>query len=289
MGTPMAARLLQAGYRLTVWNRSVGNADALVRDGANLAASPADLTNSADIIITMLANDTVTEKIYSGSSGLLIGEVKGKLFIDMSTLRPSTVSSVCDKVHNAGAHFIDAPVSGTVGPAEKGQLLILCGASEKDLERAQPMLEILGRRIVHAGPVGQGSLLKLVVNLPLAVYWGSLAEALAIGTSGGLNLELMLDAIRDSSAALAVLPLKTPLILGQTESVAFDVEGMQKDLNSMLQSGQDCSISLPITTGALTIYDAAAAVGLGSSDAVEVVNFLIEHAASQQKNKERKL
>ena len=289
MGTPMAARLLQAGYRLTVWNRSVGNADALVRDGANLAASPADLTNSADIIITMLANDTVTEKIYSGSSGLLIGEVKGKLFIDMSTLRPSTVSSVCDKVHNAGAHFIDAPVSGTVGPAEKGQLLILCGASEKDLERAQPMLEILGRRIVHAGPVGQGSLLKLVVNLPLAVYWGSLAEALAIGTSGGLNLELMLDAIRDSSAALAVLPLKTPLILGQTESVAFDVEGMQKDLNSMLQSGQDCSISLPITTGALTIYDAAAAGGLGSSDAVEVVNFLIEHAASQQKNKERKL
>ena len=268
MGTPMAARLLQAGYRLTVWNRSVGNADALVRDGANLAASPADLTNSADIIITMLANDTVTEKIYSGSSGLLIGEVKGKLFIDMSTLRPSTVSSVCDKVHNAGAHFIDAPVSGTVGPAEKGQLLILCGASEKDLERAQPMLEILGRRIVHAGPVGQGSLLKLVVNLPLAVYWGSLAEALAIGTSGGLNLELMLDAIRDSSAALAVLPLKTPLILGQTESVAFDVEGMQKDLNSMLQSGQDCSISLPITTGALTIYDAAAAGGLGSSDAV---------------------
>ena len=289
MGTPMAARLLQAGYRLTVWNRSVGNADALVRDGANLAASPADLTNSADIIITMLANDTVTEKIYSGSSGLLIGEVKGKLFIDMSTLRPSTVSSVCNKVHNAGAHFIDAPVSGTVGPAEKGQLLILCGASEKDLERAQPMLEILGRRIVHAGPVGQGSLLKLVVNLPLAVYWGSLAEALAIGTSGGLNLELMLDAIRDSSAALAVLPLKTPLILGQTESVAFDVEGMQKDLNSMLQSGQDCSISLPITTGALTIYDAAAAGGLGSSDAVEVVNFLIEHAASQQKNKERKL
>ena len=288
MGTPMAARLLQAGCRLTVWNRSVGNADALVRDGADLAASPADLTNSADIIITMLANDTVTEKIYGGSSGLLIGEVKGKLFIDMSTLRPSTVSSVFDKVHNAGAHFIDAPVSGTVGPAEKGQLLILCGASEKDLERAQPILEILGRRIIHAGPVGQGSLLKLVVNLPLAVYWGSLAEALAIGTSGGLDLELMLDAIRNSSAALAVLPLKTPLILGQTESVAFDIEGMQKDLNSMLQSGQDCSISLPITTGALTIYDDAAAGGLGSSDAVQVVNFLIEQAASQQKNEEGK-
>ena len=175
MGTPMAARLLQAGCRLTVWNRSVGNADALVRDGADLAASPADLTNSADIIITMLANDTVTEKIYGGSSGLLIGEVKGKLFIDMSTLRPSTVSSVFDKVHNAGAHFIDAPVSGTVGPAEKGQLLILCGASEKDLERAQPILEILGRRIIHAGPVGQGSLLKLVQFFLVLILFLNLA------------------------------------------------------------------------------------------------------------------
>ena len=286
MGTAMATRLLGAGCSLTVWNRSSDKTEILVQNGANLAASPAELANSVDIVITMLSNDAVTEAIYQGNDGLLSGDIKDKLFIDMSTLRPSTVSLLADNAQNKGASFIDAPVSGTVAPAEKGQLLVLCGAKAGDLSRARPVLEILSRRIIHAGPVGQGALLKLVVNLPLAIYWGSLAEALSMGAKGGLNLELMLNAIQDSSAALAVLPLKTPQILGQSESVAFDVAGMQKDLSSMLKSGQDHGVPMPITTGTLTSYDAAAAGGFGAKDAVEIIRFLMEHAGSQQNDKE---
>jgi 3-hydroxyisobutyrate dehydrogenase-like beta-hydroxyacid dehydrogenase len=144
----------------------------------------------------------------------------------------------------------------------------------------------MSRRIVHAGPVGLGSLLKLVVNLPLAVYWESLAEAACLGTSGGLSLELILETIQDSSAALAVLPLKTPYLLGQAGTVAFDVTGMQKDLNSILQTGLIHNLPMPATSGALSMYDAAVAAGLGDDDAVKIVHYLIEQSNSTDNQNE---
>lgn len=280
MGIAMATRLLETGVPLTVWNRSPEKADGLVANGAKLASSVANLADSASVIITMLGNDTVTQEVYTGTDGLLSRSISGKLFIDMSTLRPSTVALLAEALLAKDACFIDAPVSGTVGPAEQGQLMVLCGASNEDLERARPVLEILSRRIVHAGPVGLGALLKLVVNLPLAVYWESLAEAACLGTSGGLSLELILDTIQDSSAALAVLPLKTPYLLGQAGTVAFDVTGMQKDLNSILQTGLDHNLPMPATSGALSMYDAAVANGLGDDDAVKIVHYLIEQSKS---------
>lgn len=286
MGIAMATRLLETGVAITVWNRSPEKADTLVAHGAKLASSVSDLVNSANLIITMLGNDTVTEEIYTGTDGILSGAISGKLFIDMSTLRPSTVSSLAEELLAKDACFIDAPVSGTVGPAEQGQLLILCGASSEDLERARPVLEILSRRIVHAGPTGRGSLLKLVVNLPLAVYWESLAEAASLGTSGGLSLELILETIQDSSAALAVLPLKTPYLLGQAGTVAFDVTGMQKDLNSILQTGLEDNLPMPVAKGALSMYDAAVDAGLGNDDAVKIVHYLIDLANSTHNRKE---
>jgi 3-hydroxyisobutyrate dehydrogenase-like beta-hydroxyacid dehydrogenase len=286
MGIAMATRLLETGVPLTVWNRSSEKADTLVAQGAKLAPSVSDLVESASLIITMLGNDTVTREIYTGTDGILSGTISGKLFIDMSTLRPSTVSSLAEELLAKDACFIDAPVSGTVGPAEQGQLMVLCGANNEDLERARPVLDILSRRIVHAGPTGLGSLLKLVVNLPLAVYWESLAEAASLGTSGGLSLELILETIQDSSAALAVLPLKTPYLLGQAGTVAFDVTGMQKDLNSMLQTGLAHNLPMPVTKGALSMYEAAVDAGLGNDDAVKIVHYLLDQANSTHNRKE---
>jgi len=286
MGIAMATRLLKTGVPLTVWNRSPEKADTLVTHGAKLAQSVSDLVESASLIITMLGNDTVTREIYTGTDGILSGAISGKLFIDMSTLRPSTVSSLAEDLLEKEACFVDAPVSGTVGPAEQGQLMVLCGASNENLKRARPVLEILSRRIVHAGPTGLGSLLKLVVNLPLAVYWESLAEAACLGTSGGLSLELILETIQDSSAALAVLPLKTPYLLGQAGTVAFDVTGMQKDLNSMLQTGLAHNVPMPATKGTLSMYDAAVNAGLGNDDAVKIVHYLLDQANSTHNRKE---
>ena len=281
----MAPRLLEAGHALVVWNRTPEKAEAIITDGATLAAVPAAVASASDIVISMLANDDAVRDVYGGSEGLLSHSVDDKLFVDMSTLRPATVRELAEQVHALGAGFVDAPVSGSLGPAKDGKLLVLCGANEQDMKRARPILEVFARRIVHAGPVGQGALLKLVVNLPLAVYWGSLAEAIAMGKHGGLELALMVETIQDSSAALAVLPLKKPTILGAEEPVAFDVSSMQKDLRSMLDTGADAGVQMRTAEGVLATYSAAAESGLAASDAVSVVEYLIDNASPHKPNK----
>lgn len=276
MGSVMAPLLIEAGYDLSVWNRNAEKANNLVSLGAKLVSSPAALASTADVVVSMLADDAAVIAVYEGPDGLLSVPVNGKLFIDMSTLRPPTVHYLAKQVQDSGASFVDAPVSGTVAPAKIGKLLVLCGASKEDFERAQPILDIFGRRIVHAGPVGQGTLLKLVVNLPLAVYWGSLAEAIAMGNEGGLDLNLMLDTIQDSSAALAVLGLKIPTILGEPSPVAFDVASMKKDLLSMLDTGENFGVPMPATNGVLETYSATLDDGYGDADAVEIIRFITE-------------
>ncbi|MDE0747623.1 MAG: NAD(P)-dependent oxidoreductase [Porticoccaceae bacterium] len=276
MGSVMAPLLIEAGYDLSVWNRNAEKANNLVSLGAKLVSSPAALASTADVVVSMLADDAAVIAVYEGPDGLLSVPVNGKLFIDMSTLRPPTVHYLAKQVQDSGASFVDAPVSGTVAPAKIGKLLVLCGASKEDFERAQPILDIFGRRIVHAGPVGQGTLLKLVVNLPLAVYWGSLAEAIAMGNEGGLDLNLMLDTIQDSSAALAVLGLKIPTILGEPSPVAFDVASMKKDLLSMLDTGENFGVPMPATNGVLETYSATLDDGYGDADAVEIIRYITE-------------
>lgn len=281
MGAAMAPRILAAGFPLVVWNRTPGRSAELEAAGAKRAETPAALAAGADILISMLSDDRAAETVYAGSRGYLSAELRGKLFIDMSTLHPSTVQSLGGRVRDAGAAFVDAPVSGTVAPALAGKLLALAGGSADDLARARPVLEVLTRRIVHAGPVGAGALLKLVVNLPLAVYWVSLAEALAMGRQGGLDPQLMLETILDSSAALAVLPLKAPSIFDDPGHVAFDVASMQKDMLAMLKTGSGLGVPMAVTAAALADYSAMSAHGQGGADAVAIVRFLMERMSRQ--------
>ena len=275
MGAVMAPLFLQAGHQLTVYNRDPKKATALVDQGAKLACSPQQACDSSDFIFTMLSDDKAIQSVFFDNKGLLSTDVTGKLFIDMSTLQVETVKILSDAVIKQGADFIDAPVSGTVAPAAEGKLMFFCGGEAAVIERATPLLEILSRRIIHAGDIGSGALLKLVVNLPLAVYWQSLAEAVRLGSSGGLNEELMLDAIADSSAALAVLSMKIPTILGADLPVAFDMKSMKKDLNSILTTAQQLNLELPTTASTLRSYSEAIEKGdMGDKDAVTVVNYL---------------
>ena len=276
MGAVMAPRFIDAGFELTVWNRSIEKAAALGKAGATVVETPAAVAEAADIVISMLRDDAAAEQIFLGESGLLSVDVKGKLFIEMSTLRPPTARSLAERCAEKGAGFIDAPVSGTVAPAKDGKLMALVGGSEQDLERARPALKVLTRRIVHAGPVGQGAMLKLVLNLPLAVYWQSLAEAAALGTAGGLELATILDAMADSGGAARVLPLKIPLILEGSDYVAFDIATMEKDATSIIETGAGFGVPMPTISAALATYAAANAAGKGAEDAVSIVRHLSE-------------
>ncbi len=277
MGAAMAPRLLGDGRSLIVWNRDPRRAAPLVAAGASLAASPAEVARAADVVFVMVRDDAAAAAIYEGADGLLSRESAGRLFIEMSTLRPATILQLEARASAYGASLIDSPVSGTVVHARDGRLLAMVGANPDDLTRARPFLDLLCRRIVHAGAVGQGALLKLVVNLPLAVYWQSLAEALALGRAGGLDNRAMLETLQDSSSALAVLGLKTPAILGEPGAVAFDVDGMRKDLLYIIETGSASGVPMPASAAALGSYAAASAGGLGAEDAVAIVRFVAEH------------
>ncbi len=284
MGAGMAARLIDTGHDLIVWNRTAGKTTPLVEMGATAAGTPAEVAEQSDTIITMLNDDASAEAVYSAADGLLTVPVKGKLFIEMSTLRPPTSRELAQRCEQLGAAFIDAPVSGSLGPARSGKLMALVGGSAENVERARPVLEAMTRRIVHLGDVGSGTLMKLVLNLPLAVYWQALAEGVALGQAGGLDLRTMLETINDSGGALAALSHKVDMIADDLPKVAFDVATMEKDVRSILAIGDAAGIEMPATKVALDIYHQANAAGHGSDDAVVIVRRLLDSLDLPRKN-----
>jgi len=276
MGQAMAPRLLEAGYPLTVYNRTPEKAQALVEQGATRAESLPAMAAMCDIVCTILTDDAAVEQVYNSDSGLLAGEVAGTLFVEMSTIRPDTVRRVAALAAERGAALVDSPMSGTVAPARNGQLLALVGGAAADVERARPVLEVMCRRVAHMGPTGSGTTMKLVLNMPMAVYWQGLAESLAMGVQSGLDLEQMLALIADSPACLGALPMKIPALLGEAGEVAFDVTGVRKDLLAMVATGQSVGVPMPAGSAALVSFAAATAAGWGERDLTDLIAYYRE-------------
>jgi 3-hydroxyisobutyrate dehydrogenase-like beta-hydroxyacid dehydrogenase len=284
MGAGMAARLIETGNDLVVWNRTAARTAPLVELGATAAQTPAEVAERADTIITMLNDDASAESVYSGPDGLLTVPVEGRLFIEMSTLRPPTSRELADRCEQLGAAFIDSPVSGSLGPARSGKLMALVGGSDENVERARPVLEAMTRKIVHLGDVGSGTLMKLVLNLPLAVYWQALAEGVALGHAGGLDLRTMLETINDSGGALSALSHKVDMIADDLPKVAFDIATMEKDVRSIIAMGHAAGLEMPMTDVALDVYSQANASGHGAEDAVVIVRRLLDSLDQARKS-----
>jgi 3-hydroxyisobutyrate dehydrogenase-like beta-hydroxyacid dehydrogenase len=271
MGRAFAAKIAADGVAVTVWNRTAGQAGALAE-----AATPAALVATADTILTSLTDDAAVEAVYAG---LLAGPVAGRLFVEMSTIRPETVRAIALRVEAAGARLIDAPVAGGPAVVAAAQSLAFVGGASEDVDRARPVLDRFCRKIAHMGPVGSGTVMKLVANLPIGVYFQALAEGLALGRSHGLDLEAMLGVMLDSPGALAALPRKVPAILGQGGDVPFDIAGVRKDLLAMTAACHRAGVPTPAATGALSAYAGATAAGWGSRDFAAIVNFWAEAVA----------
>jgi 3-hydroxyisobutyrate dehydrogenase-like beta-hydroxyacid dehydrogenase len=276
MGQAMAGRLLAAGFPLVVHNRTPGKANDLLARGAVWADSPAAVAARADIVLTILTDDAAVEQVFLGPSGLLAGDVAGRLLVEMSTIRTATILALAPQVEARGARLLDAPVSGTLEPARQGQLLVLAGGAAEDVERARPALAAFARRIVHLGPTGAGTTMKLALNMPMAIFWAGLAEAMTIGRQFGLSDAQMLDVYLDSPVALPALRGKAPLLLGAPHEVAFDVTGVRKDLLAMVATAQDAGVPAPAGSAALALFAAATAAGYGERDLVFVVDYLRE-------------
>jgi 3-hydroxyisobutyrate dehydrogenase len=271
MGAAMALRLMDAGHELTVWNRTADKTKALAAAGAKLAASPAALTGAAEIVITMLTDDKAIDAMYHGPQGLLAGDARGKLFVEMSTVRPEVEITLAAKVREKGGALIDCPVGGTVGPARDGKLFGFAGGSDADVARARPVLEKLCRRLEHVGPVGSGARMKLAINLPLMVYWQAFGEALALCAPLKLDPDRLISIFSETSGGPNVLKGRGPAVAaglrGQDSGpVTFDVDLICKDLRVMIAEGRTLGVDLPVSQCSLECFEEAAREGMGPRD-----------------------
>jgi len=285
MGSAMAERLLDKDVPITVWNRSPERGRRLLDRGATLATSPRALTGAVDVVLTSLTDAAALASVYGGSDGLLAAPPAGLLLIDCSTVRPTTMIDLADRATVLGARFLECPVGGSVGPARSGQLLGFAGGGAADLAAARPLLDLLCRRIVHAGKVGAGSSLKLAVNLPLLVYWQALGEAFALCRSVELSPAELVDVLTDTSGAPPALKGRAAMVAAAlggdvVPGTTFDVDSIRKDLRTMLEEGHALDTALPLAAQALAVYDTASAAGLGAQDGAALPAYWARRAAN---------
>jgi len=266
MGAAIAQRLAGRGHQVTVWNRTADKARAL---GLPVVEDPAGLLEASEIIISILTDASAIETVYSK---LLSGDVRRKLFIEMSTVRPETERKLADKVRAKGAALVECPVGGTVGPAKEGKLFGFAGGEAADIARARPLLDQMCRRVEHVGPVGAGAAMKLAINLPLMVFWQAFGEALSLCEPLGIDPARLMDIFADTSGGPNVLKVRGPAIAAALAGkdpggATFNVDSIRKDLRTMLEEARALGRELPVTQRALECFDRAAGNGLGAADA----------------------
>jgi 3-hydroxyisobutyrate dehydrogenase len=271
MGAAMAERLMEVGHTLTLWNRTPGKSKALTDAGAKLVATPEDVAEHSEVVITMLTDADAIDHVYNGEKGLLASDATGKLFIEMSTVRPEIPIALANVVRASGGRFVECPVGGTTGPARQGKLFGFMGAEPEDAALARPILEQLCRRLEHVGPVGNGALAKFTINMPLMIYYQALGEALAMARPMGLEPERLMDIICDTSGAPTMMKARGPVVAkmlkGEDPPVTFDLAGCVKDLQAMQAEGKARGITLPLVQMTLACMEESLSKGLGAKEA----------------------
>ncbi|HZL41270.1 MAG TPA: NAD(P)-dependent oxidoreductase [Pseudolabrys sp.] len=276
MGAAVAARLLETGHQLTVWNRSADKCKPLVAAGAKLASSPAEVASACEAVVTLLTDGLAIDAVYNGPNGLLSGNAKGKLFIEMSTVAPKVETDLAAKVRAKGVAFVECPVGGSTTPARQGKLLGLMGAELADAERAKPILDQLCRKIEHCGPVGTGAAIKLSINLPLMVAWQAYGEAFAIARSVGWEPKRLLDLFCESNGANNGLKTRAEMIVKMLEGkdpgpTTFSIANGVKDLRTMIATGEALGADMRATKAALSTFEDAVKNGFGGGDGAQMM------------------
>jgi 3-hydroxyisobutyrate dehydrogenase len=265
MGTAFARRLIETGYAVKVWNRDPSRTSAAVAEGAEAVDQPGLV--GCDVILLSLTDAAASAAVLRGLSSF---GLSGRLIIDMSTLLPDDAEGLAWTAAAAGADFVHCPVGGTVAPALKGQLLGMAGGAAAAFDRARPVLADLCRRVEHLGTVGAAARMKLAVNLPLALYWQTLGESLALLRGAGVPDELAISLIADSSAGPTVLKNRAQVVVdtlaGTDQPGTFDIAGLAKDLGLALKLGQAEGADMPLSRSVEPRYAAALSAGLGGFD-----------------------
>jgi 3-hydroxyisobutyrate dehydrogenase len=272
MGGAIAARLMEVGHQVTVWNRTAEKTKPLADAGAEVVDSPAAVAVASEAIITIVTDGAAIDAVYHGPSGLLSGDVTGKLFIEMSTVPPGVETTLAPKVRAKGATFVECPVGGSTAPARQGKLLGLLGAEPADAARAKPILDQLCRKVEHCGAVGAGSSMKLAINLPLMIGWQAYAEAFALARDVGWEPKRLLDLFVESNGANNGFKMRADMIVAMMEDrdpgpTTFSIANAVKDLKTMIATGAAKGADMPAAKAALAALEESNDKGLGPRDA----------------------
>jgi 3-hydroxyisobutyrate dehydrogenase-like beta-hydroxyacid dehydrogenase len=265
MGGGMAARFLAAGYPVYGEERTRANAAELVRAGLQWRDTPCEVAQAADIVFTSLPDDGVLQQVASGPDGIIAGLGADKVWVDMSTVRPRVSSELAERVRAAGATMLDAPVSGSVPQVRSGTLTIMVGGDEAAYARVEPLLRELGtpRRV---GENGQGLVLKLAINISLAVQMVAFAEGLLLAERAGLDRNLAAEVMTQSPIGSPMLKARAPLVLDLPEDAWFDVALMQKDLVLALDTARELGVPLASAAVADELLTVARSMGYEHRD-----------------------
>ncbi|HEX6481096.1 MAG TPA: NAD(P)-dependent oxidoreductase [Ktedonobacteraceae bacterium] len=277
MGSHMVVRLIDAGYPLTVYDRTKQQAQEIAQRGANIAETPRELAASCQVVMSCVTNDEALEDVMFGPEGALAGAHQGNTFIDMSTVSPDASRRLYSAAKEKGISALDAAVSGSVPQVEQGSLVIFVGGEQAVYEQCKPILSVLGKQIFYIGANGMGTTMKLVVNTLLGLGLQAVAEAIILGEKSGIEKGKLLDVLGQTTVIAPAHKSKLDSVRKEEYPPNFTLPLMFKDFGLIMKQAEALAVPMPATAAAHQIYAAAMAKGLEDDYSV-VIKFMEELA-----------
>lgn len=278
MGSRMVKRLLDAGHTVTGYNRTQAKAQWLIEAGMKWGETPRAVAAVAEITFSMVTNTQALQAVSGGSDGILAGLGAGKIYVDMSTVSPAASRALAIQVEAKGAQMLDAPVSGSVSTLEEGKLSIMVGGARDAVERARPILEVIGPKVTHVGNNGLAVSMKIATNLSLAVQMLAFSEGVLLAEKSGIPRRTAVEVLLNSVIASPMIKYRGPFVLEMPDEAWFDVNMMQKDLLLALEMGRELDVPLPTTAITNEMLTTARGMALAEKDFAVVFQALARMA-----------
>lgn len=280
MGYPMARHLIRSGHELALWSNTAAKARELAKEGsAVVCATPKEVAERADYVFYCVGDTAMSREVAIGKHGLIEGVRSGTIVADCSTISPEVSREIAAAFDAKGAHFLDAPCTGSKPGAEKATLTFMIGGDTAVFERARPFFEIMGKLFYHCGGPGSGLQAKLTQNLVLANLFQGFAEGMVLAAKGGVAPQLMLEILDNSAAKSGLISFKAPFVLARNFETNFSTKWLHKDVGLALESAKDLNVPLPITALTEQMLQAAIAKGWGEDDFCSSIRVLEEWAS----------
>src|SRR5881296_2946286 len=279
MGYPMARNLLRAGHEVAVWSHTEAKARKLAGEEKGVfCATPREVGSFADCIFACVGDSAMSERVFTGTNGVVEGVKSGAVVADASTIGPSTSRRISKAFAAKGVHFLDAPCTGSTPGAQGGTLTFMVGGPKDAFERVRDYFLPMGKNLFYCGGSGMGLHAKLSQNLVLASMMQGFIEGMVLATKAGVDPELMFQILDNSAAKAGLISFKAPFIFSRNFNTNFSLRWMHKDMGLMMESAQELNVPLPATAVIRELYGASIAKGHADEDYCAAITLLEEWA-----------